>query len=87
MSLKKPIRSISPLIHYLSRICVMRFCCFQLKTRFLIILNNFYNSISPDTPFEYDVLYIYIILPAKFIRILPWRCGEITSLSDDIGGI
>lgn len=51
------------------------------------IFNNFCNSACLDTPFKDDVLHMYMILPAEFVKILPWRYGEIMLLLDDVGGV
>ena len=56
--------------------------------RFIIVFfNNSCDLTSPDTSFEYDVLHIHIIFLVKFVRIVPWRCGEIMLLLVDVGRI
>ncbi len=78
MSLKKPVWSVSLSDYYLIRVCAIYACSsIQLKMRFSMILNNFCNFACPLHPFKYDILYISAILPANFLRILWWRCGEI----------
>ena len=59
MPLKKPVRSVSLLNDCLIRVhAIYIYFAIQLKTRFATIFNNFYNLISLDTPFTYDVLHI-----------------------------
>ena len=72
-----PIKSI---VHLYSR-CIV-YSCVQLKICFSTIPNNFCNPQNWLHPFGSDVLYIYIILPAKFIQISWWRCGEIIRGAD-----